>query len=254
MSSTAPTSELDSSDPLASIPPLDYVPATDDATRTAGLKLVMDSIAQQRQIASKTAIFSPLLVSVAIALLGITYSLLYKSREDWPLIFTTFAGEAMSLLVLIRWLVSPYINLAESLSASFLEPNDEVLVATFGKEIIGSVVYRIDALPSSPGGGRKRKEKKVGVVRAWTVRRRERGRGVGRGLLEEVTRICVKGRGCEGVEFENETRPGVMRGVGRLLKWMGSDKVFEANERRAKDVLKEVVREVGAAGRRRGSR
>ena len=51
------------------------------------------------------------------------------------------------------------------------------------EEIIGALVMRV-----------MRKEKRC-VVRAWTVKGRYRGNGVGRGLLEEGVRVAM-GKGC----------------------------------------------------------
>lgn len=64
-----------------------------------------------------------------------------------------------------------------------------VLVTQWGEEIIGAVALRCP-----------RKEKKA-YLRAWTVRARYRGKGVGRALLEEGVRH-VWGRGIRGVEVE----------------------------------------------------
>ena len=251
-----PSSQPTSDEPLASIPPLSYVPAKTPAARTSGLRLISDSIAQQRQTAASTVIFSPLSIAILVALLGVTYSFLYKSRTDAPLLFTTFAGEVMAALVAVRFIVSPYVTKAEEASREFLfedekgRDGDMVFLATFGEEVIGSLVYRIDAVPGSPGASRRRRERKVGVIRAWTVRRRERGRGVGRGLLEEVVRICMREKGCENVEFEDtyDGVPGAIRGLGTVMTWCGVDKKFGKVEGRARNCLKDVIREVGGSG------
>lgn len=67
-----------------------------------------------------------------------------------------------------------------------------VIVSKWGEEeIIGSLVMRVS-----------RKEKKA-VIRAWTVKLRYRGKGVGRGLLEEGVRVA-KEKGVGKVEFERE--------------------------------------------------
>lgn len=66
------------------------------------------------------------------------------------------------------------------------------MVTKWGEEIIGALVVRVS-----------RRERKA-FVRAWTVLRRYRGKGVGRGLLEEgVGRVMGKA-GVKGVEFEEE--------------------------------------------------
>ncbi|KAI4185234.1 MAG: hypothetical protein L6R41_004249 [Letrouitia leprolyta] len=70
-----------------------------------------------------------------------------------------------------------------------------VLVTKWGdSEIIGALVMRVF------------KRERKAVIRAWTVKMRYRGNGVGRVLLEEAVRASVQ-RGCvavggKGVEFE----------------------------------------------------
>ncbi|KAL8788013.1 MAG: hypothetical protein Q9213_001905 [Squamulea squamosa] len=102
-----------------------------------------------------------------------------------------------------------------------------VIVSKWGEEeIIGSLVMRVS-----------RKEKKA-VIRAWTVKLRYRGKGVGRGLLEEGVRVA-KEKGVVKVEFEREhanshkVLPDVFNGG------------FERREKRAKDMLVEVLKEQG---------
>ncbi|KAL9640924.1 MAG: hypothetical protein Q9204_000491 [Flavoplaca sp. TL-2023a] len=83
-----------------------------------------------------------------------------------------------------------------------------VIVSKRGEEeIIGALVVRMS-----------RKEKKA-VIRAWTVKSMYRGKGVGRGLMEECVKVA-KDRGCGRVEFETEHAsmffPGWFRGRRRL--------------------------------------
>ncbi|KAL8671876.1 MAG: hypothetical protein Q9168_003642 [Polycauliona sp. 1 TL-2023] len=103
-----------------------------------------------------------------------------------------------------------------------------VVVSKWGEEeIIGALAMRV-----------LRKEKKV-VIRAWTVKLRYRGKGVGRGLLEECVRIA-KEKGCGGrVEFES--------GHANSHKVLPEifNKGFERRERSAKSILAEVMKEQG---------
>ncbi|KAL8993270.1 MAG: hypothetical protein Q9169_006469 [Polycauliona sp. 2 TL-2023] len=102
-----------------------------------------------------------------------------------------------------------------------------VVVSKWGEEeIIGALVMRV-----------LRKEKKV-VVRAWTVKLKYRGKGVGRGLLEECVRVA-KEMGCGRVEFEREHANS-----HKILPDIFS-KGFERREKSAKGVLVEVCKEQG---------
>lgn len=71
-----------------------------------------------------------------------------------------------------------------------------VFVTKWGDdEIIGAMVMRVSRL------GEK---KKKAVVRAWTVKRKYRGHGVGRALLEEGVRHLAAREGVKGVGVEFE--------------------------------------------------
>ena len=123
-----------------------------------------------------------------------------------------------------------------------------VIVSKWGEEeIIGALVVRVS-----------RKEKKA-VIRAWTVKLRYRGKGVGRGLLEECVRVA-KEKGGGRVEFEREhaSEPFPsscwVRGETYADQSLTDshkvlpdifNKGFERREKRAKGVLVEVMKEQG---------
>ena len=66
------------------------------------------------------------------------------------------------------------------------------MVTKWGEEIIGALVIRVS------------KRERKGYIRAWTVLRRYRGKGVGRGLLEEGVKRVMGKAAVKGVEFEEE--------------------------------------------------
>ncbi|KAH6676578.1 hypothetical protein B0J14DRAFT_585825 [Halenospora varia] len=199
---TTPTSSPPAAppNPLDSIPPLATSILTSDDDKTAALKLVADSIAQQRQLASRAIIFHPLTMALYIALMATISQFLYKTRGDTGVVLTTCAGVTMACLIAIRGATGGYLTLAEEMKWSFLE-NDEreedvVLGSKFGDEIIGAVVLRLERNPPSPSSKRKGSGKSSskhsggkGIVRAWTVRMKYRGKGVGTELLEEAVKI-----------------------------------------------------------------
>ena len=190
----------------APLPTLTTHPATTNDEKVAALRLVADSVAQQRQAASRALITHPLPVSLALLLLA-----LIAQYASMPLLFTTGAGVVMSLLVAVRGATGGYLAAAEEIGWVWLDrggrgdeaaedegsksqakdPGDEtvVLVTLWGEEVIGTVVLRI------------LKREQRALVRAWTVGLRYRGKGVGRALLEEGVKTAA-GKGCGEVEFD----------------------------------------------------
>ncbi|KAL8761973.1 MAG: hypothetical protein Q9184_001959 [Pyrenodesmia sp. 2 TL-2023] len=105
-----------------------------------------------------------------------------------------------------------------------------VVVTKWGEdEIIGALVMRV-----------LRKEQKA-VVRAWTVKGRYRGHGVGRGLLEEGVRVARE-KGCVGggVEFDGAAHANSHRVLPEMF-----NKGFDRREKQARKMLEEVVKEQG---------
>ena len=66
------------------------------------------------------------------------------------------------------------------------------MVTKWDKEIIGALVIRVS------------KREKKGFVKAWTVARRYRGKGVGGDLLQEGVKLAMGKSGVKGVEFEED--------------------------------------------------
>ncbi|KAL8677322.1 MAG: hypothetical protein Q9186_006234 [Xanthomendoza sp. 1 TL-2023] len=287
----------------ADLPTLKTYPTTTPSEKASALRLIADSIAQQRQSTSFALITHPYPLSLIILLLGVL-----SQYFDFATFATTAGGIVMILLLAVRMVTGGYIGLAETINFGWLEGSagghrgggkkghgrspsgggssssgnvdpaplttkmnsgsnnnnnnnnnnttgrrsrnnsnsstrsggsggwgdvkdveNVVIVSKWGEdEIIGALVMRVS-----------RKEKKA-VVRAWTVKLRYRGKGVGRGLLEEGVRVACGGeRGCMGVEFE--------RGHANSHKVLPDvfNKGFERREKRAKGMLAEVLKEQG---------
>ena len=247
------------SDPLANIPPLDFEPAKSSTDRTDSMKLISDSITQQRSVASTTLIFHPLTLAIFALIVSVAYPFVVKNTSDLPILFTSSVGLFMCVLLAIRYVLKPYEDLAEQINWKWLG-NDDMVVARFGSTVIGTCVYHIEpgskkkSQNSSGGTGVKR-----ALIRAWTVRRRERGRGVGRGLLEKAVELCCREKGCESMEF---APVGLRAGADRVLPdwdrlggWLKFNVEFEKGEARAEQCLRDVMKEKGVGERkRRGSR
>ncbi|MCJ1291822.1 hypothetical protein MMC34_003367 [Xylographa carneopallida] len=202
-SSSSTTTSSASSTPLPpsttplplDLPPLRTIPATSSSHKHAALHLLASALAQRRQAASSQLIRSRLFLGLVALALAVLLQTSYTGRASLPLIGTTLAGVVMALLVSVRWLAGGYLDLAERVDWAWLG-DDEVWVALWGTEevVVGAVVVRTER-------ERVGKRRRRGVVRGWTVRLRERGRGVGRGLLEVVARVGRE-RGWEGVGME----------------------------------------------------
>jgi hypothetical protein len=182
-------------DPLAGIPPLVTKQLTKEDDKIAALKLIADSIAQQRQHASRAVIFHPYTIAGYILLLALVSQFIYKTRSDIGIVATTSAGITMACLIAIRGLTGGYLSLAEEFNWKFATNEDgeeDIIIGSrYGEEIMGSLILRLER--NGNGSGKKKtKSAKTGgkgVVRAWTVRMRYRGKGVGTELLEEAVRI-----------------------------------------------------------------
>ncbi|KAF2396616.1 hypothetical protein EJ06DRAFT_539874 [Trichodelitschia bisporula] len=181
------------------LPPLETHVAITPADQIAGLKLVADSVAQQRQLAARILLYHPLHGALFAALLAGLWHLMYKTRGDIPLIFTTGAGVAMAVLVGARAATAGYIYAAEAVGREWLG-EDVVLVTKFGGDVIGSLILGWER---GEGRGNRRRKGGRGVVRGWTTKLRYRGKGVGVALLEEAVRIVAE-KGGEEIVFDDK--------------------------------------------------
>ncbi|GIK07799.1 hypothetical protein Aspvir_003468 [Aspergillus viridinutans] len=235
---TASTTATKNQNDPQEIPELKTYPATTKDDLIPALRLIADSVAQQRQTAARALIFHPLWLSAMVALIAVAYKVLYTDSSDLPLIGTTGAGCVMAGLLAVRGLTGGYIEEAERVgrwewlnarsSTGPEEQEQEVLVTKFGERIIGAVVLR--GVPAAA------EDKVTGVIRAWTVERRYRRKGVGVGLLEEAVGVCQE-KGWEGPVFDEEhanakrVLPGLFNGgFERREKW--ARKVLEGVKKR----------------------
>jgi GNAT superfamily N-acetyltransferase len=229
-------SAIDSKDPTAeptdSIPELSTYVATEADEILSAHRLVADSVAQQRQLAARAIIFHPLWLGVMVAVIGVVYQMLYHDSSDLALIATTGAGCVMAGLTVVRLFTGGYIEHAEQVGTkAWLEDEggdaqeQAILVTKFGEQIIGALIVT----------GVREGRKVHGVIRAWTVRQKYRGKGVGSGLLEEAIQLCQKRR-WKGPEFDEEhanakrVLPSVFNGP------------FERREKRARAALEKLVK------------
>lgn len=236
-----------SNDPLSSIPSLTTYTASTEEDQILALRLVADTVAQQRQFAAKSVIFHPAIVAGWIAVLAIIGQILYKDQlSDLALVATTWGGSIMAGLLGVRWLTSGYLEMAEKVGTwNWLYKDgreNEMIITKFGENVIGALIMRIGRNESPTARGSRTKKKNAAVIRAWAVANKYRGKGVGGGLLEEAVRIC-KERGCTPTFAEEHANSG------RILPNM-FNKGFEERERKAQEMLDTIVDESNSKGRR----
>ena len=178
--------------------------------RAEALRLIGDSVAQQRQVAATALILHPYSVMITMLVTGTLAR--YSSLK------VLFGISTISIVVLaaaLYWLTKDYATFAAEIDWKWLEGSKKtcarenrvwtgngvkkhsrcedpiVLVSRLGEEVVGAVVLRVV------------KRERKGYVRAWTVDSSHRGKGVGVSLLQESVRIAWA-KGARTMEFETE--------------------------------------------------
>ncbi|KAI9649682.1 hypothetical protein NHQ30_002263 [Ciborinia camelliae] len=237
--------------PLDGIPSLTTTVLSAEDDKIKALKLVADSIAQQRQIAAQAIIFHPLTLALYALVIGMVTKWQYTDTSDLGLLGTTLAGVTMACLVAVRAATAGYLHAAEEFNWTFAKNEDgeeDVIIGSrYGEELIGALILRIERAPhlnGSPKRGKSGKKGGKGVVKAWTTKVRYRGTGVGTEMLEEAVRETrgKLGKSAE-VGFAKEHANAKM-----ILPEMFNGE-FRRRERRAAGAL-EAVAEDGRAKKR----
>ncbi|KAE8448644.1 hypothetical protein EG329_009069 [Mollisiaceae sp. DMI_Dod_QoI] len=228
--------------PLEGVPELITAPLTTESDKELALKLVADSIAQQRNIAASAIIFHPICIALYVGFMAIVSQYLYKDRGDIGIVITTGAGITMACLIAVRGATAGYLLAAEEMSWKWAQnedgEDDTIIGSKFGDEIMGACVLRLER---NGNGGAKKKAKSgktggKGLVRAWTVRVKYRGKGVGTELLEEAVRITREklGNSAEiGFAVEHANSKKLLPGFFNAT--------FKRREARAAKALEKVV-------------
>lgn len=183
--------------------------ATDQADDLiAALRLVADSVAQQRQIAAKSVMCHPWYIITLLVLFSVIFFTMYDSPSDWPMIIMTLAGTQMASMMGVKMMVDPYLEAAEKTGkwvwlygnsgmktpsqAQFMteaekiaykRERDVVIVTQYDGEVIGTVVLRFERLSTDSPVSKYARPSERCLIRAWTVKQRYRGNGVGTVLL-----------------------------------------------------------------------
>jgi len=182
------------------LPQLSTYTAESEDDRVEGLRLVADSVAQQRQVSSKMLIFHPITLASFSLISAIAIQWMLRAYNDWLMVATTVGGITMTFLIFIRWMTGEYIGLAEDIDMNWLG-DDKLIAVKWGEDIIGALVLGWADNDAAKKRGRRRRGK--AVIRAWTVKLKYRGKGVGEGLLEEAVKVAGE-RGADGIIFDAE--------------------------------------------------
>jgi len=123
--------------PQEGVPELITKPLTTEEDKSFALKLVADSIAQQRNIAARAIIFHPVIVALYIGLMTIISQYLYKDKGNIGVVITTGAGVTMACLVAIRSATAGYLVVAEEMTWKWSQNEDgeaDIIIGSrFGK-------------------------------------------------------------------------------------------------------------------------
>lgn len=184
--------------PADELPQLSTYTAETEEDRIEGLRLVADSVAQQRQVASKELMFHPISLAAYAVAVAIAAQYMLRWYQDKMMLATTIGGITMTFLIFVRWMTGGYIAMAEEINMDWLG-DDRLIVVKWGEDVIGSLVLGWADNDAAKKRGRRRRGK--AVVRAWTVKLKYRGKGVGEGLLEEAVKVAGE-RGADGILFD----------------------------------------------------
>lgn len=215
------------------VPILKTFPAEDEDSRAEALHIIADSVAQQRNIASRSVIFHPVTLAVSTVAMGVLRQIFYDdANADWIKVLMTFTGVVMAMLGAIRLACGPYIFEAERVGTwkwlnqgrsaaeeeetgiRVLGSQDEILMTKFGEEYIGAIIFRgVQPIANSSSGSGSKKSRRTAssskqsrmVIRGWSVRQKYRRKEVGSALLEDAINVAkAKGWTADGIEFAED--------------------------------------------------
>ncbi|KJZ76999.1 hypothetical protein HIM_03320 [Hirsutella minnesotensis 3608] len=222
-------------------PPLSFEILTSSDHRRDALRLVADSIAQQRQVASSAIIFHPVCFVGLMA--ACTFAWRRNSSSDLGTTLMAVCGLVMVYLAAVRLYTASFLKLAEDFHCdSFVAgpsgSEDLVLAARFGSEIIGTLVLRLEHLAKDQKQTPPPR-KGNGLIRAWTTKLRYRNKGIGADLLRfavAVTRSVSGQRATVAFDPDHANSPNPL---SRMF-----DRPFQSRDRKAAKALEHALNDV----------
>ncbi|ATY62168.1 acetyltransferase, GNAT family [Cordyceps militaris CM01] len=232
------------------IPQLTYAIAQTAQEKRDALRLVADTIAQQRQVASSTMIFHPAVLGPFAALLA---GVAYQGRSDWAGTVILVSGIIVAYLAAIQYYTYGYVQRAENFNwHSFITPatdkpaqqEDTVMYARYADHIIATLVLRLDKAKNphkTAASQQQRGNGSTAQVRAWATRLRYRGTGVGGDMLRNAVGLARSSLGpAVVVEFSHPHAHTV-----DTTKYFTAP--FARREKRARQALAQAIKDVDAA-------
>lgn len=184
--------------PLEDIPELSLDTLRTEDEQQEGLKLLAETVAGMRTPATVTVMSHPSCLVPFSTFLSIIYYTRYTIPGHFKLTACYTYGSVILYIFLIWCLAYPYKRFAKDINRAWLDeegPNRDIVVGARGKDkkLAGVLVLRLSP-KLAPASGRRRTRSLSfkggrGLIRAWAVRRKCRGRGVGKELLQEAVRI-----------------------------------------------------------------
>ncbi|PQK16725.1 hypothetical protein BB8028_0006g10440 [Beauveria bassiana] len=237
------------------IPPLTYTIAQTAEEKRNALRLVADTIAQQRQVASTTIIFHPATLGpFAAVLAGLVYR---RSGSDWVGAVILASGVIVAYLAAIQYYTYDYLSRAERFNwKSFITPvpssasepaqqQDTVMYARYGDHVIATLVLRlVEATTASKMASQQRGTGSSAQVRAWATRLRYRDTGVGGDMLREAVAFARSSLGpAAAIAFSDSHAHAV-----DITRHFTAP--FARREKRARQALAQAIKDVDAAAER----
>ena len=171
------------------LPALTLEPTTIRAERVAALRLISNSIAQQRQALNRRILSHWYFLAPAGAFVAIVAGVNYRHDHGLATLVIILAAVLMALFSLVLRFSHDYVEHAEAIGceagyARFIGDSGPegdgavVIVARWNGRVIGAVVLRNVAAAAAAAATPARWE-----VWAWTVELRYRGKGLGKDLV-----------------------------------------------------------------------
>ncbi|KAM3443384.1 hypothetical protein NHJ13734_001912 [Beauveria thailandica] len=260
-------SELTAAANEPGIPRLTYTAAQTADEKRDALRLVADTIAQQRQVASTAVIFHPATLGPFVAVLA---GLVYRSGSDWVGAVILASGVVVAYLAAVQYYTYGYLQRAERFNwKRFITPpsasdeppaqqqQDTVLYARYGDDVIAALVLRLveaSKMPSSSSSSssstvasqQQQQQQQRGTgssaqIRAWATRLRYRHAGVGGDMLREAVALARSSLGpAAAIEFSDSHAHAV-----DTTKYFTAP--FARREKRARQALAQAIKQVDAA-------
>ncbi|KAK8141108.1 hypothetical protein G3M48_000778 [Beauveria asiatica] len=258
-------SELTAAANEPGIPRLTYTAAQTADEKRDALRLVADTIAQQRQVASTAIIFHPAALGPFVAVLA---GLVYRSGSDWVGAVILASGVVVAYLAAVQYYTYGYLQRAERFNwKRFITPpsasdeppaqqqQDTVLYARYGDDVIAALVLRLveaSKMPSSSSSSstvasqQQQQQRGTGSsaqIRAWATRLRYRHAGVGGDMLREAVALARSSLGpAAAIEFSDSHAHAVDTNTTKYFT-----APFARREKRARQALAQAIKQVDAA-------